>query len=389
MKTFFSKAATIGLAVFAAAALGMSCMSCASCGGQQAYATDGAETTPFEDRFLSFGSDSLFLAADSWADFSGKSGFVRLSLGGLTQDVSVDELQTMAKARFRDVPGTMHIAKDFTFQQGASGTRFAGLSFNLHLPAGNSAADKAVRKQIYANIAYDAFATSDTDVAPFANLDASAAQQMADYYGKLWERREGFALVRSYRVADNALFSTYLYSSTNHYGGAHSFTSSYQFSVRKRDGKLLSIEDIVRRERLEDFREVVTDELRRMYCQRNELREDTPLDSTAMELPQKPCIRFEDGRRSLSDDGTDLGLDTSEALPPGKLALQHVALMPNGVVVTYHPYEVDCFANGEYHVLVPFARLKGMLTADFAQAAAAERVNPWAFFSDKLISLTE
>ena len=36
--------------------------------------------------------------------------------------------------------------------------------------------------------------------------------------------------------------------------------------------------------------------------------------------------------------------------------LPHFALLPEGIVVTYHPYQIDCFAAGEYHAVVPYSK---------------------------------
>jgi hypothetical protein len=31
--------------------------------------------------------------------------------------------------------------------------------------------------------------------------------------------------------------------------------------------------------------------------------------------------------------------------------LTHFAVLPEGIVLTYHPYQIDCFAAGEYHAV--------------------------------------
>ncbi len=36
--------------------------------------------------------------------------------------------------------------------------------------------------------------------------------------------------------------------------------------------------------------------------------------------------------------------------------LTHFAVLPEGIVLTYHPYQIDCFAAGEYHAGHTFQR---------------------------------
>ena len=45
--------------------------------------------------------------------------------------------------------------------------------------------------------------------------------------------------------------------------------------------------------------------------------------------------------------------------------LPHFALLPEGIVVTYHPYQIDCFAAGEYNALVPYSRANPCLLYDY------------------------
>lgn len=49
----------------------------------------------------------------------------------------------------------------------------------------------------------------------------------------------------------------------------------------------------------------------------------------------------------------------------GSLPLQHMAILPEGVVLSYHPYHVAGLADGDIHVLIPFDKIKKYMTQDY------------------------
>lgn len=38
-----------------------------------------------------------------------------------------------------------------------------------------------------------------------------------------------------------------------------------------------------------------------------------------------------------------------------------------GIVLTYHPYQIDCFAAGEYHAVIPFKEANKCLMFDYSK----------------------
>lgn len=51
-----------------------------------------------------------------------------------------------------------------------------------------------------------------------------------------------------------------------------------------------------------------------------------------------------------------------EGHPTGKVNLPQPGLSENGVVFSFQPYEISCFAAGTFHFTIPYERLKPYLT---------------------------
>lgn len=46
--------------------------------------------------------------------------------------------------------------------------------------------------------------------------------------------------------------------------------------------------------------------------------------------------------------------NNGENMSKEQIPLQHIAILPQGIVTSYHPYQVGAFSEGDYHILVPF-----------------------------------
>lgn len=49
--------------------------------------------------------------------------------------------------------------------------------------------------------------------------------------------------------------------------------------------------------------------------------------------------------------------NTNKAFTMDNFPLSHLAVLPEGIVLTYHPYQIDCFVSGEYHVVIPMDKV--------------------------------
>lgn len=79
--------------------------------------------------------------------------------------------------------------------------------------------------------------------------------------------------------------------------------------------------------------------------------------------------------QSLTTDFTDdypcgdWSDNKSETIPKDKglIPLQHIAILPQGIVVSYHPYQIGAFSEGDYHILVPFKNIGEYLLQDYSK----------------------
>ncbi|MFW5523200.1 MAG: RsiV family protein, partial [Segatella copri] len=58
---------------------------------------------------------------------------------------------------------------------------------------------------------------------------------------------------------------------------------------------------------------------------------------------------------------------TEKAFTEKDFPLTHFAVLPEGIVLTYHPYQIDCFAAGEYHAVIPFKEANRCLMFDYSK----------------------
>ncbi len=59
--------------------------------------------------------------------------------------------------------------------------------------------------------------------------------------------------------------------------------------------------------------------------------------------------------------------DNEKAFTENDFPLTHFAVLPGGIVLTYHPYQIDCFNAGEYNVVIPFEDVNPCLKFDYSK----------------------
>lgn len=55
--------------------------------------------------------------------------------------------------------------------------------------------------------------------------------------------------------------------------------------------------------------------------------------------------------------------------------LPHFAILPEGAVLTYHPYQIDCFASGEYYAVTPLKDITQYLQCEYKQDTSPLRLH--------------
>ena len=47
--------------------------------------------------------------------------------------------------------------------------------------------------------------------------------------------------------------------------------------------------------------------------------------------------------------------------------INNIAILSQGIVVSYHPYQIGGFSEGDYHILVPFKNVGEYLLQDYSK----------------------
>lgn len=262
-----------------------------------------------------------------------------------------------------------------------------GCDITVEYPTGNFEADNTMRNMLLRKMTEALFIPLESNgktipVFTCRNADEFAAQ--ADKCIGLWEKMaykeseedseiNTLALMANFRrIADNEDYSTYWFYSSIYTGGAHGLQSSYYLTYDKHNHRFLTIENMIKKEEAPKLRRLVMDSLCDMYIERHELIENgtDPADNN-----QQDSIRRNAEETILANaNGLDIyPCDKKSDWQSGRvtasvntLPLPHFALLPEGIVVSYHQYQIDAYAFGEYHVVVPYEKIPGTLIYDYS-----------------------
>lgn len=204
-----------------------------------------------------------------------------------------------------------------------------------------------------------------------------------DTYGVLWEKlcrsyfQEEDTLilrmtcnVRSRKIVDCDDYTTYYYWSSIYDGGLHEMPKSYYITYDKRRKMLVTASNTVKTTMMKQFRE---EALRRIKLQYDESYDGTSdyddfLQSVfSFHCPMFDMSSWDETTRSLleheyiCDEWSGWGYIGNDAFTLDNFPLPHLAVLPEGIVLSYHPYQIDCFMSGEYHVLIPFEKISHCL----------------------------
>ncbi len=236
------------------------------------------------------------------------------------------------------------------------GKATVGFSVDMELPDGDSPADRAVREFLLLAVRQDIFSELGCDslgeMGQRSDSPAAVATTLGQY-NALWKeafrrgRPECDTLpvrviydIKAERKAETADYLTYYYQNYHDYGGAHGAHFSYYITYDKRTDSFVN-SGVVREDRRDAYRQLLLQTLNAMKRERG-YEEDT---LTADDLAK-------------AYEYTDYVCDWHTAMP-------HFAILPEGVVVTFHPYQIGSYVEGEYHALLPRERISDCLAWDY------------------------
>lgn len=254
----------------------------------------------------------------------------------------------------------------------------AGFKVDMDVPKGNSKADNAMRQWMMEALTADVFSlleyTNDISAPNCETLDE--LKSSLDRYGTLWEKlcraeyQVGDTLavrltcdIKVSKVADCGDYVTYRYCAILYEGGLHELPHSYYRTYDKRRNVWLNINNSLKQNQIQAFRKMVLNGLKSEYDLQNDRKsswEDFTNSIFSFHCSSIDTVGIGNDVHSViehyyrCDDWAGWDGFYERAFTERNFPLTHFAVLPEGIVLTYHPYQIDSFAAGEYHVVVPF-----------------------------------
>lgn len=326
------------------------------------------------------------LQDNAYCKESDKAGEVVLVKGARKLNVSLETLYHFKGAASVSDSSVYRFFKNYDAgSKRKSEDIIVGLKLNLDIPVGNADSDKAIREWMTSAIKNDAFSLFECQ--KYVPEENSATLQdmksILENYGKLWEqlyRSSGqeeesyssqvFCDVRVRKIVDCDDYTTYNYAASLYEGGLHELPRSYYITYDKRRKEILTAANALKKSKLRLFKNEVLRSLQPEYDEN--MGEESDWDGFtkavfSFHCPMVELTGMDDTMRSfleheyMCDEWSGWGLPDSEPFTLDNFPLPHLAVLPEGIVVSYHPYQIDCFASGEYHVIVPFDKADSCL----------------------------
>lgn len=307
--------------------------------------------------------------ADVFIDNQGK---VLLNDGGMQQSVTINELfnhhPSLHSQTLRDTSLT-YIDRYITDPNVLSNAFYVEAS--VEYPHGNTADDRAIRNWM-SQLMFDEIFSSMLDdgvkekpVLNPTNLEA-VLQQYATQFFRLYKKVYGsfengkwmvgsnFTTFSIKRVMETERFVTYGFSGTVYWGGAHGAPHGFFRTYDKQNHCFLDHRSIVKKGKEQQVLNLLE---KHFFVQKKRRSGDETLANYYDANGGDPNV-------CASWSGT---CEKSSNKYDSATLFQHMAVMPQGIVGTLHPYQAGCFADGEFHVLVPYKELKDCLQIDVSK----------------------
>ena len=323
---------------------------------------------------------------------SKKEGVVTFVVGAQTKDVSFGELYNAKKLDATTDKSVERLMKNYYIRPRGKFERVeAGFSVDLDIPKGKTESDKAIREWMIAAIRDDAFyqLENNRDIPVGKCTSIKDMLHSLDEYGVLWEKlfraenqiedtleERMTCNIRVRKVADCDDYATYYYWASLYNGGLHDLPREYYITYDKRRGGLLDVNNSVKPAMIQLFRHLALESLKKEYdfCyERKSSWEDFTHSIFSFHCPMIDTGGMDDVMRSFlvhnysCDDWAGWNGYNEKAFTEKDFPLTHFAVLPEGIVLTYHPYQIDCFAAGEYHAVIPFKYANKCLMFDYSK----------------------
>lgn len=323
------------------------------------------------------------------ADTAGK---VRLTMGARALDVPFEALYRHRPSLPTTSDTTVvRFNKEYGIRSCSEyGDVSVGVFVDLDIPKGNTESDRAIREWMVAAIKDDAFSLllDSMDIPTGRSSTLQQAQTTLDLYGELWMElyRQNFPEADSLsfrmscwtkvrKIVECADYVTYYFDELLDGGGVHGLPRSYYITYDKRQHELLTAQNALKPSKIRQFSDAALWEIKQQYEKKRDTKFEWEEFLQHMPLRLSSMDEEEENYRLVSeymcDEWSGWAEEGSGPLIKGTIPLPHLAILPEGIVLTYHPYQLDCFAAGEYHVVLPFDKVKPFLRYNYRSQPAA------------------
>lgn len=332
----------------------------------------------------------LGLRKNVYAETSKGKGVLTLVDGAQRIKVSFAELYDATKAKHGVRDTTVErLTRDYDIEpRNDSDDIQAGIHVDMDVPKGNAKADLAIRQWLMGAIADDAFSLVEVDIPAANGRTLDELKMSVDGYGILWEKlcRANYlgdeptwlrmtCDIKVDKVADCEDYVTYHYWASLYAGGIHDLPHSYYITYDKRRDCMLDVANSVKPNSVQPFRLKVLKSMKPQYDEMYERRSSwdeftwnifsfhcSSIDTSGMDKVVRDMLE----NHYTCDGWAGWKGYNDVAFTEQDFPLTHLAVLPEGIVLTYHPYQIDCFAAGEYHVVVPFRDAASYLKFDYS-----------------------
>lgn len=331
------------------------------------------------------------------------SNMVKLILGAESIELSTRDLYQCIGKKMENDKSVCHLKKSyFVKPHNEHENDDAGYDVDIEIPIGSDVADAAMRQWILMQIRNDVFCLLDYNPEEIAISKCGNVEEMQhclDGYGVLWEKllRNAYEYEDTLRapqisshimvreVVDRKDFVTYYFSSNPYKGGMHELPRSYYVTYDKQRNVFLSASNTIKKEARNKIAIATLRSLKRQHdeiYERESVWEDFTKAIFSLNCPSDEDNHASEFVNSLYSDlyyCDNAAKWTSKRSPyvVSDFPLPHFAIIPEGIVFTYHPYQIDCFASGEYHAVVTWKDAEGCLLYKYGHVNSNKQLSKY------------
>lgn len=351
---------------------------------------DGQPVFTNQDTICFSDGRCVALQNDAYCKAAATDGYVCFVMGARRLDVSLNTLHRFMRQYEETDSSIEKFSKSYYIQsRNEYGNMKAGFYVDLDIPKGDLEADRAVREWMLKSIKDDAFSLLgyEQDIPLGKSATAEDIIATLDGYGTLWEKlcRNDYQVEDTLnlslfgdmtvrKIADCDDYTTYRYNASLYEGGLHEMPRSYYITYDKRRHVFVNASNTIKPSMVKLFRKEVLKNMQRQYSDNfgdesvwnDYLRLVFSFHCPIVDLESMDDVMSSFLVHQYSCDEWS-GWDSASMKPftMDDFPLPHLAILPEGIVVTYHPYQIECFASGEFHPVVPFDSVSQCLSCEY------------------------